>query len=171
MKIVLILLITLFTYGSTLSPVPHVDLQKFSGLWFEIARTYNDYEKNCVAATVEYTLTKNKQYEVTNRCFDRVIGGDLIVYKGSAKALLANNLSKLKMTYFWVFSREYYVVYLDEGYSHAVIVDPDMQQVWIMSRTPTLSKPKLDRVLTLLTNAMDTKRLIFTPQDKQGRYQ
>ncbi|MFA6492465.1 MAG: lipocalin family protein [Candidatus Babeliales bacterium] len=171
MKIVFMLLIALFTSASTLPPVSHVDPQKFSGLWFEVARTYNDFEKNCVAATVEYTLTKDKQYEVTNRCFDRVIGGDLITYKGTAAALLSNNVSKLKMTYFWVFSRDYYVVYLDESYSHAVIVDPDMKQVWIMSRTPILSKPKLDRVLTLLTNAMDTKRLIFTPQDKQGRYQ
>jgi len=148
---------------------PMVTPQAFSGLWYEIARTYNDYEKNCVAATVEYTLTQDNRYDVTNRCFDKKIGADLIVYNGTGKTLIPNSASKLKLTYFWVFSREYHIVHWDETY--AVMASPDFNNLWIMSRSPQMPKNKLDAILSKLSSVMDTKKLIFTPQDAKGRYQ
>lgn len=155
-------------HGGSLTPID-VAPKAFSGLWYEIARTYNDYEKNCVAATVQYTLVNTHKYDVTNRCFDKVIGGDLIVYEGSAKTLEMGSASKLSLTYFWVFSREYHIVYWDEAY--AVMASPDFINVWIMSRTPQMPSSKLQAILKKLSSAMDTKKLIYTPQDKQGRYQ
>ncbi len=169
MKSILILLLALGSWASALPTVTNVDPKSFSGLWYEIARTYNDYEKNCVAATVEYTLKSSNQYDVTNRCFDTKIGGDLIVYNGSGKTLQPNSASKLKLTYFWVFSREYHIIHWDETY--AVMASPDYQNLWIMSRNPQIPKNKLDVILTKLSQVMDTKKLIFTPQDTKGRYQ
>lgn len=144
--------------------------KEFSGLWYEIARTYNDYEKNCVAATVQYDLIDRNRFDVTNRCFDRVIGGDLIVYEGSAKTLENESASKLKLTYFWVFTREYHIVHMDESKVYAVMASPDMQNLWIMSRTPQMPQAKLQAILEKLSSAMNIKRLIFTPQDSKGRY-
>lgn len=142
--------------------------KEFSGLWYEIARTPNDYEKNCVAASVEYTLTSTDKYEVTNRCFDTKIGGDLIIYNGIGKTLLPGSAAKLRLTYFWVFSRDYHLYHYDNDY--AVMASDDFENVWIMSRTPHLSKEKLSVALKKLASAMDTKRLIYTPQDANGRY-
>ena len=151
------------------SPVNFVDTKSFSGLWYEIARTYNSFEKDCVASTVEYKLTESMQYDVTNRCFKNEIGGDLIVYNGTAKSLQKNNMAMLEKTYFWIFSKDYMVIYSD-NYNTAVMVDEAMQNVWIMHRKPFLSQTKLDQVVALLDQYMDTSKLIYTPQDKQGRY-
>jgi apolipoprotein D and lipocalin family protein len=169
MKSIVFLVLSLCSWASTLPAAAPVQPKAFSGLWYEIARTYNDYEKNCVAATVEYTLKQDDSYDVTNRCFDKKIGADLIVYNGTGKTLIPNSASKLKLTYFWVFSREYHIVHWDESY--AVMASPDLNQLWIMSRTPQIPKNKLDGILTKLSSVMDTKKLIFTPQDPKGRYQ
>lgn len=142
--------------------------KEFSGLWYEIARTPNEYEKNCVAASVEYTLSAMDKYEVTNRCFDTKIGGDLIVYNGKGQTLKPGSASRLRLTYFWVFSREYHLYHYDNDY--AVMASNDFENVWIMSRSPQLSKEKLSVALRKLASAMDTKRLIYTPQDPKGRY-
>ena len=74
------------------------------------------------------------------------------------------------MTYFYIFTREYRVIHLEKDYSAAVVSDEEMDQVWVMSRKPKLPKTTLNKILTKLEKDMDVKRLIFTPQDKKGRY-
>lgn len=157
-------------YVQAPKPVNYVDAEKFSGLWYEIARTYNSFEKDCVASTVEYKLIETLKYEVTNRCFDTKIGGKLIQYNGTAKPTNGNILSQIDMTYYWIFTREYRIIYLDEDYETAVMVDKDMKYVWIMNRKPFIKKQKLDVIVASLEKHMDTSELIYTPQDSQGRY-
>ena len=79
-------------------------------------------------------------------------------------------MSKIDMTYFFIFTREYRVIYLEKDYSVAVVADEDMDKVWVMSRNPKLPKRKLNKILSKLEKNMDVKRLIFTAQDKKGRY-
>ncbi|MDD2790512.1 MAG: lipocalin family protein [Sulfurimonas sp.] len=164
------LIITLDLAAQTLTPVAFVSPQKFSGLWYEIARTYNSYQEKCVASSVEYRLIAPLEYKVFNRCFDTAIGGDLIEYIGSAEPTQGKSMSSIDMTYFWVFTKEYSVYYLAEDYSYAVVADKDFEQVWIMSRKPFMPQEKLSEILAYLTQSMDTKSLLYTPQDKEGRY-
>jgi len=154
----------------TPTPVSYVDIKKFSGLWYEVARTYNSYQEECVASSVEYALQEDSTYKVFNRCFKNVIGGDLIEYSGTAEPTIGNSMSKIDMTYYYIFTREYRVIYLEKDYSAAVVADKEMDQVWVMSRKPELSKRKLKKILAKLEKNMDLKRLIYTPQDKKGRY-
>ena len=170
MKALLLLLISTLLFANAPTPVPHVDPERFSGLWYEVARTYNDHEKECVAATVEYDLQDNNKYKVVNRCFKNVIGGDLIEYNGSAKPADGRSMSKIDMTYYYIFTERYRVIHLEKDYSAAVVADKDMEQVWVMSRKPKLAKPKLNQILAKLEQNMDLNRLIFTPQDQKGRY-
>lgn len=170
MKALFLLLISTLIFANTPTPVGHVDIEKFSGLWYEVARTYNSYEKDCVAATVEYKLQENNAYRVHNRCFKKVIGGDLIEYKGKAKPVDGRSMSKIDMTYYYIFTERYRVIHLEKDYSAAVVADKEMEQVWVMSRKPILRKTKLNKILAKLEKNMDLKRLIFTPQDKKGRY-
>ncbi len=170
MKRWLFILFSTFLFSSAPLPVPHIDVKAFSGLWYEVARTHNSYQKNCVASSVEYKLQKDSTYKVFNRCFENIIGGDLIEYKGTAEPKNGNSMSKIDMTYFYIFTREYRVIYLEKDYSATVVADEKMDKVWVMSRKPELPKRKLNKILAKLEKNMDIKRLIFTPQDKKGRY-
>lgn len=166
----LFVLCSSFLFANAPLPVPEVNIKKFSGLWYEIARTYNSYQKKCVASSVEYRLQKDNSYKVFNRCFEKTIGGKLIEYKGIAEAQNGRDMSNIEMTYYYVFSKNYRVIYLERDYSAAVVADAKMEQVWVMSRKPLISRKKLKRILAKLDRSMDLKRLIYTPQDKKGRY-
>ncbi len=170
MKVIITMLLSTLLFANAPVAVPHVDAKAFSGLWYEVARTYNSYEKDCVAATVEYDLQENNTYKVYNRCFENVIGGDLIEYNGKAKPTTGNSMSIIDMTYFYVFTQEYRVIHLEKDYSAAIVADKKMDKVWVMSRKPKLPTQKLNKLLTKLEKSMDIKRLIFTPQDAKGRY-
>lgn len=170
MKTILLLLIFSLCINAKTPPyIENVNPKSFSGLWYEIARTYNSFEKNCVASTVEYQLVEKNEYKVFNRCFEFEIGGDLIEYKGVAKALEKDSMSRLEMTYYWIFSKDYRVIYLN-NYKSAVVTSDDLENVWIMNRNPFMEKNELDKILNLLKKYIDISTLIFTPQDEKGRY-
>lgn len=171
MRMIFIFLLVFITSpAQTIQPVSFVDSERFSGLWYEIARTYNDYEKDCVAATVEYVLEETDSYRVYNRCFDSDMSGDLIVYEGTAEPSDGFSMHQIEMTYFWIFTQEYGIVYIDEDYNSAIVSDKDFEQVWIMHRQPKMAPEKLTHLLSILQNSMDLNRFIYTPQDAQGRY-
>ena len=87
-----------------------VDIKKFSGLWYEIARIENSFQTSCVASSVEYKLQVDNTYDVYNRCFENELNGKLIEYNGFAK--LENN--QLFMRYFFVFRTSYKIEYLND---------------------------------------------------------
>lgn len=155
---------------NTPKPVEYVSPKKFSGLWYEIARTYNKFEENCVAATVEYKQLEDNKLKVFNRCFEYKIGGKRISYSGIVEPLLENNLAQLDKTYYWIFSKEYRIIYLGKSYQTAIMSDESMKNLWIMHRKPFIEKQELDKLLVFLKDYMDTSKLIFTKQDKNGRY-
>ena len=73
----------------------HFNIREFSGLWYEIARIENSYQKNCVASSVEYKLLSDDTYDVFNRCFENNLDGKLIEYNGRTKKIEENNNSNL----------------------------------------------------------------------------
>lgn len=142
-----------------------VDVKKFSGLWYEIARVENSFQTSCVASSVEYKLQVDNTYDVYNRCFENELDGKLIEYNGSAK--LENN--ELFMRYFLVFTSSYKIEYLN-NYQTAVIANDDYSNLWIMSRTAFIDKNELEKILKDLKTKMDISKLIFTKLDPKGRY-
>jgi apolipoprotein D and lipocalin family protein len=169
-NLLLICLIFITVKASSISPVAYASVEKFSGLWYEIARSYNSYQESCVASSVEYVLEDDNEYKVFNRCFKDKIGGELIEYKGTARPSIGDNISKLKMTYFWIFTKEYAIYYIDDNYTSALVADKDFEQIWIMSRTPFMQKNRLQKIEKMLATQIDLSTLIYTPQDKKGRY-
>jgi apolipoprotein D and lipocalin family protein len=142
-----------------------VDVKKFSGLWYEIARVENSFQTSCVASSVEYKLQVDNTYEVYNRCFENELDGKLIEYNGFAK--LENN--ELFMRYFLVFTSSYKIEYLN-NYETAVVSNDDYSNLWIMSRSPNIDKNELEKILKDLKNRMDISKLVFTKLDPKGRY-
>lgn len=141
--------------------VPFVDQERFSGVWHEIARLPNRYQESCVTSSVEYQLQSQDRYHVFNRCKDTK--GDDIEYKGTAKPHQGENFSELAMTYYFFFTREYRIIYLDSTYETAIMTDPQWEQLWIMHRKPTLEAQKLDELLALIQPYVPLEKLIFTP--------
>lgn len=158
------LFLTIF-FSSSIFANTLVDIKKFSGLWYEIARIENSFQTSCVASSVEYKLQENNTYDVYNRCFENELDGKLIEYNGFAK--LENN--QLFMRYFFVFRSSYKIEYLND-YKTAVVSNDDYSNLWIMSRTPNIDKNELEKILDHLENKMDISKLVFTKLDPKGRY-
>lgn len=152
-----LIVLSLYSSGFEYKSINKVDSKLFSGKWYEIARTYNSFQKNCVDSNVEYIFTQENQYDVYNRCFEYELGGKKIQYSGTAK--LTNN--KLDMTYFWIFTKRYHILYLNNTYTTAVISDEDYENLWIMSRTKKMDKKEKEFILNLLSKKIDLKKLIF----------
>lgn len=158
------LFLTIF-FSSSIFANTLVDIKKFSGLWYEIARIENKFQTSCVASSVEYKLQENNTYDVYNRCFENELDGKLIEYNGFAK--LENN--QLFMRYFFIFRASYKIEYLND-YKTAVVSNDDYSNLWIMSRTPNIDKNELEKILDDLKNKMDISKLVFTKLDPKGRY-
>ena len=158
------LFLTIFFYSSFFANTS-IDVKKFSGLWYEIARIENSFQTSCVASSVEYKLQEDNTYNVYNRCFENELNGKLIEYNGFAK--LENN--QLFMRYFFIFRTSYNIKYLN-NYETAVVANDDYSNLWIMSRTPNINKNELEKILDDLKNKMDISKLIFTKLDPKGRY-
>lgn len=157
--------LTIFFSLSTAFANTSVDIKKFSGLWYEIARLENKFQTSCVASSVEYKLQEDNTYDVYNRCFENDLNGKLIEYNGFAK--IEND--KLLMRYFFIFRTSYNIEYLND-YKTAVVANDDYSNLWIMSRTANIDKDELEKILKDLKNRMDISKLIFTKLDPKGRY-
>lgn len=144
-------------------PVNHVDLQRYAGKWFEIARYPNRFQRACQSdATAVYTLLKNGKVQVVNAC--RKSNGSTKDVRGTAKAVDASN-ARLKVTFFWPFYGDYWIIALDPDYSWAVVGEPGRKYLWILSRTPQMTEADYLKALDeVRRTSYDPARLIKTPQ-------
>ncbi|MBN2896741.1 MAG: lipocalin family protein [Campylobacterales bacterium] len=130
------------TPNPPLVTVEKLDLQRYSGTWFEIARYENRFEKGCVGASAHYAL-EDDAIRVTNRCFDAdgIQSGEA---RGSA---YVSGEGKLRVSFFWPFYGNYWVLELADDYRYSVIGDPSRRYFWILARTPTLVQEDLDAIM------------------------
>lgn len=120
-----------------LRTVSRVDLNRYTGVWYEIAKYPNRFERKCardVSAT--YTLRPDGKIEVVNACTES--DGKRRVAKGTAKIADKVSNSKLRVTFFWPFYGNYWIIDLDSDYRWVVVGDPDRKYLWILSRTPQM---------------------------------
>jgi apolipoprotein D and lipocalin family protein len=147
-----------------LATVASVDLKRYVGTWYEIARYPNRFQKDCAGdVTAVYELKENGDVRVVNSC--RKASGATKVAKGTAKVTDAATNAKLKVTFFWPFSGKYWIIDLGEGYEYAVVGEPEREYLWILSRTPTMEDATYRRILSRVAErGYDTTRLVRTPQ-------
>jgi len=122
---------------NTLEVVPHVELEKYLGKWYEIARLPFRFEDGCTDVTATYSLSKDGNVSVLNECLK---DGKLKQTKGKAKEVDKNTGAKLKVTFFWPFSADYWIINLGENYDYAVVGSPSRKYLWILSRTPQMDE-------------------------------
>jgi apolipoprotein D and lipocalin family protein len=151
--------------AAELSVVPDLDLQRYSGTWFEVARLPNRFQRKCAGnVTATYTVRADGKISVVNEC--KKMDGSMERAKGTAKLAHQDGpKSKLKVTFFWPFYGDYWVIDLDPEYRWAVVGTPNRKYFWILSRSRELAGDVTEGILRRAREkGFALERLIRTPQ-------
>ena len=147
---------------NTLEVVPHVELEKYLGKWYEIARLPFRFEDGCTDITATYSLSKDGNVSVLNECLR---DGKLKQAKGKAKVVDKSTGAKLKVTFFWPFYGDYWIIKLGQDYNYAVVGTPDRNYLWILSRTPQMAESLFSELIEFVNDkGFNTANLIKTTQ-------
>jgi len=120
--------------------VPRVDLARYMGTWHEIAKYPNRFQKGCGRASAEYRLAPGgERVEVLNRCEGAGPDAQPRSILGTARVVDPATNAKLKVTFFWPFSGDYWILALGAEYEYAVVGTPDRKYLWFLARTPAVS--------------------------------
>lgn len=146
-----------------LETVESVDVNKYLGKWYEIARLPNSFQKKCDCTTAEYSLIDSTTIRVINKC---IKNGETDVANGKAFVVEGSNNSKLRVQFFWPFRGDYWIIALDkENYKYALVGTPSRKYLWILARTPEMKEDTLKNLISFAKNkGFDTTQLIFTKQ-------
>jgi apolipoprotein D and lipocalin family protein len=156
-----------------LSAIASLDVPRYLGTWYEIAKYPNWFQKKCVAKTnANYQLKTDGSLEVVNRC--QLENGEMSVAIGSAKQIGLANSAKLKVRFApaWLSFipavwGDYWVIDLDDNYQVAVVSEPKREYLWILSRTPAVDAKAYAELLARLgKKGFDLSKLEVTKQDK-----
>jgi apolipoprotein D and lipocalin family protein len=134
--------------------VDRVDVERYMGLWYAVARIPTTFERRCAAGTTaEYALLEDGTIQVVNTCFS--VDGEQIVAKGHAWIPDPAQPGKLKVSFvrflgLWLFPGDYWILDLDPAYRYAMVGHPKRRYGWILSRTPQLDEQLLDEIVTRL---------------------
>lgn len=151
--------------------VPAVDLARYAGKWYEIAKFPNRFQKDCVSGTTaEYKARGDGDIDVINRC-KTAKGSDEA--QGLARVVAGSNNSKLQVRfapswlswipYVW---GDYWIMELDAQYTLATVGSPSREYLWILSRTPTITDEQYETAVNNATKqGFDTSRLVKTVQE------
>lgn len=120
--------------------VKEVDLKKYAGTWYEIARLPNSFEKNlkCISAT--YTLRDDGKINVLNQGRNIKDPSKKDSAEGIAKVPDKNVPGKLRVSFFRPFWGDYWILYLDKDYRHVLVGDPSYKYLWILNREKTMDE-------------------------------
>ena len=155
------LAISIFAFGCASQPVnrtseaallteQNVDLDRYLGRWYEIARLPNNFEKNCEGVTADYSMRDDGLIRVVNTCRKESASGKIDVANGRARIVDETTNAKLKVSFFGPFWGDYWILDLDEDYSLSLVGEPSGRYLWILSRTPTISQETKEAALNKL---------------------
>ena len=153
------------------TPVPTLDLQRYAGVWYEIARLPFPYQEKCAHTVVaRYTVRDDGRLGVVNECIQK--DGKLSRASGVARLADPKGLpSRLKVRFAPAFLSflsavwgDYWVIDLAPDYSYAVVGEPKRRYLWILSRTPRMPEPLYAEVLARAACSYDVSRVVRTEQ-------
>jgi len=146
---------------NTMKTVDKVDLERYMGTWYEIARFPHSFEKGLVGVTATYKLKKSGKVEVINQGFKDSLSGKMRRAKGFAKVPNPNTSGRLMVYFFWPFGGEYLILDLDENYQYVLVGSSSKNYLWILCRSPKMDE---EIFTTLVGKAksldFDTSKLI-----------
>ena len=154
-----------------LRAIESLDVPRYMGRWYEIAKFPNWFQRQCVAATVAtYSLRLDGQVQVLNEC--RRQNGQMEQALGQARQLGPATSARLQVRFApqWLSLLpfvwgDYWVIDLDERYELVAVSEPKREYLWVLSRTPVVDEVRYAALLTrLAAQGLDVSRLEITPQ-------
>jgi len=182
MRFVLFLCASLFLAGCAshsgddLQPktASNVNLKRYQGTWYELARLPMYFQRNCAQSEARYTLLPDGDMSVFNRCLTTEWKWEEA--KGTATPQVPGKTDKLWVEFNnWftsllpgVAKGDYWVLYVSDDYKTAIVGSPSRRYMWILSRTPTVNADTREDLLSRARQqGYDTTRLIWRTSDKQ----
>jgi len=157
--------------AEALATIPALDVQRYMGAWYEIAKFPNDFQKKCVGdTTATYSLREDGRVRVVNRC--RTKDGGAEVAEGVARQIGSATSPRLEVRFAPAFLSflpmvwgDYWVIDLDQDYRLSAVSEPRREYLWILSRTPHVDAAAYEALLARLrAQGLDTSRLVRTSQ-------
>jgi apolipoprotein D and lipocalin family protein len=134
--------------------VKKVNLERYAGTWYEIARIPNRFQNQCVRnVTATYKLRDDGVIDVINRCVEG--DGSIDEAEGIAQVIDDSTFAKLEVSFvsflgirpFW---GDYWIIGLEENYKYAIVGDPSRKYGWILSRTKQMTDKDLETCYKIL---------------------
>jgi apolipoprotein D and lipocalin family protein len=147
--------------------VSHVDLSQYMGRWYEIASFPKWFSSDCFNSQATYELRDDGKVDVINECRKHSAPHKWSRVNGVATVVDETSNAKLKVRFgLNPFAGDYWIIDLASDYSYAVVSEPSRESLWILSRTETLDKDVLGKILARLQNELyfDLTDLEFTRQ-------
>lgn len=146
--------------------VKELDLQKYLGTWYEIARYNHRFERGLVGVAANYSIREDGKIKVLNSGYKKRLDGRFKQAEG--KAYLPDpefEPGKLKVSFFWNFYGDYLVLDLDENYQWVIVGSSSDKYLWILSRTPQLDQDLYNELLDKIKlRGYDISQLIKVEQ-------
>ena len=146
--------------------VTELDVNKYMGTWYEIARFQHSFEKDLTGVTATYKLRDDGKIDVINAGYKNTLAGKYKEANGVAKIPDRSKPGQLKVSFFLFFYAEYNVLKLDtEKYQYALIGSSTADYLWILSRTPQLDETTYKNLVEeAQKRGYDTSKLFKVPQ-------
>lgn len=166
---ILMLLFGALLLGKGANPVktvPKVDLQRYLGTWYQLAYFPTSFQpKDCGLTVAKYSWNaKKKRVIVENTCYEDAAGTKIKKRATATAKVVDPSNAKLKVTFFWPFSGDYWIVKLDEkDYSYAAVSDRKRKYLWILTRDVAFDRARYEEITSWLKqNGWDTSKLVVT---------
>lgn len=133
-------------FASAPDPRKPIDLSRYIGRWYEIARTPNKLQRDCIDATADYIQDGGRIF-VVQTCQHPEDEEAEKIYRARARILDPETNAKLKLTFAGFWSQEYWVIDRAGDYSWAIVGDPSGKYLWVLARNPSIGEQALDGIL------------------------
>lgn len=144
-------------------PAKPVDLTRYVGLWYELARYENRFEHDCEAVTAEYRRRSDGVIEVVNSCHKAAVSGPVKVARGRAKVVEGSQDAKLRVSFFGPFFGDYWVLDHADDYSWSIVGEPSGRYLWLLTREAKPPAAQQERLMTRVKElGYDTRLLRMT---------
>ena len=145
--------------------IDSLDLKKYAGLWYEIARFDHPFERGLVGVTTNYV---DGDIEVIGCGYRDSLSGEKKEIIGKVHIPDTTQPGILRVTFFLIFNTDYHILEVEKDYSAALIGSSECDHLWIVSRTPALPPKKLeDLIRRAKRRGYDTTALIFVPHGQK----
>jgi apolipoprotein D and lipocalin family protein len=148
------------------SVVATVDLNRYKGFWYEIARLPNFFERKLKCTSATYALRDDGKITVINKGYYITDPQKSTSSQGVAWIPDKKSPAKLKVQFFWPFSGDYWIMYLDEDYKYVLVGDPSLKYLWILAREKKMEETTYRMLLQkAVDNGYNVKSIIRVEQD------